>query len=145
MTVSRERIIAKKNALLSTDCTYDSNVIVFGKMNEYNTTAMTDLRVKATRPTYSSESNDDFDKPMDDRSPLTAVDSSNTIMKTPQSLDDLLDVDDNNNKNEDERSENAANTDGDDDDDNSTHLSIDNPNAIETARQKKSIEKNGKI
>ena len=134
----------KTNSLLFADDKYDSNVIVSGNMNEYDMTTMTDLRVKATRPTYSSESNDDFDAPMDDRNSSAVVDSNNIIMKTPQSLDDLLDVDDNNNKHEEEKSENARNTEDDDDDD-STHLSIDNPNAIETARQKKSIEKNGKI
>ena len=112
-------------------------------MNEYDPTTITDLRVKATRPTYSSESNDEFDEPMDDRNSSAVIDSNNIMMKTPQSIDDLLDVDDNNNKHEDEKCENARNT--DDDDDDSTHLSIDDPNAIETARQKKSIEKNGKI
>jgi hypothetical protein len=95
------------------------------------------LRSNSTKKSYSPESNNEFEESIDDRNTPTIIDDNNIIMKTPQSLDDLLDVDDNNNENEEDKEENEN-----DNDDDSTHLSIDDSN---TTRQKKSIEENGKL
>ena len=73
------------------------------------------------------------------------IDNHILITKTPQSLDDLLDVDDNNNENDEDKEENENDNNNDDVDNDSTRLSIDDPTTTEQTRQKKSIEKNGKI
>ena len=93
------------------------------------------LRSNSNRKTYSSESNNESDEPIDD---------TNVMMKTPQSLVDLLDVDDNDCQNEDDREE-TENDDDEDDEDDSVQYSIDDPNRTETRRQKKSNKKNGKL
>jgi hypothetical protein len=108
------------------------------------------------RTDYSPESNNDFDEPIENRSTSPLVDENNIIMKTPQSLDDLLDIDDRDNQNEDEQLDNENDNvdddddndddddDDNDDDDDSTHLSIDDAKTTNKARQKKSIAKHGK-
>jgi hypothetical protein len=62
------------------------------------------------------------------------MDNDNSIMKTSQSLDDLLDID----------KQNAEDTDETENDD-STQLSMDEPNTTVTKRQKKSNKKKGKL
>lgn len=57
-------------------------------------------RTPSTKKTYSPDSNNDLDELTDDRTCSMAIDNSNIIMKTPQSLDDLLDTE--------EKSENDA-------------------------------------
>jgi hypothetical protein len=88
---------------------------------------------------YSPESTDDFDPTLEKPHVSTLVDEQNITMKTPQSLDDLLDIDDNNNRNEDERPEEHEN-----DDDDSTRLSMDDDDVddddaytTDTTKQKK--------
>jgi hypothetical protein len=98
------------------------------------------LRSNSRKKTYSPESNDDLEESIDDKSVSTIIDDNNIIMKTPQSLDDLFDVDDDNDQNEEDKEE----TENDDDED-STRLSIDDSNTTETTRQKKSNKKNGKL
>jgi hypothetical protein len=95
------------------------------------------LRRNSTKKTYSPDSNNDLEELIDDRNCSMMIDNNNIIMKTPQSLDDLLDVDDNNTSNE-EENDNL----NDNDDNDSTHLDIDHS---KTTEQKKSNEKNGKI
>jgi hypothetical protein len=97
----------------------------------------------STRKTYSPDSNNDFEELIDDRNSSIMIDNNNIIMKTPQSLDDLLDIDDNNIQNEEDKEENENSNDKDDND--SMHLTIDDPNTTEQTKQKKSNEKNGKI
>jgi hypothetical protein len=108
-------------------------------MSDYELARKSSLRSNATRKSYSPESNNDFDELIDDRNASLTIDNSNVIMKTPQSLDDLLDVDDNNNQNDEDKDENEVD---ERDDDDSTRLSVDDTNPTE---QKKSVEKNGKI
>jgi len=104
-------------------------------MNEYEISEK-----NSTKKTYSPDSNNDFEELIDDRNSSIMIDNNNIIMKTPQSLDDLLDIDDNNIQNEEDKEQNENSNDKDDND--STHLTIDDPN---TTEQKKSNEKNGKI
>jgi hypothetical protein len=92
-----------------------------------------------SQKTYSPDSTNEFDETINEKNSSRIID-----MKTPQSLDDLLDVDDNNNQNEEDKEENENNND-DNDDNNSMHLTIDDPTTTEQTKQKKSIEKNGKI
>ncbi|UJR28756.1 hypothetical protein I4U23_009982 [Adineta vaga] len=94
------------------------------------------LRSNSNKKLHTLESNNESDKSIDD---------TNVMMKTPQSLDDLLDVDDNNYQNEDEREETENDDDEDDDEDDSIQYSIDDTNRTDTTRQKKSIKKNGKL
>ena len=103
------------------------------------------LRKSSTQQTYSPDSNNEFDETLDDRNGSIMLDDNNIIMKTPQSLDDLLDIDDNNNENDEETEENDNLDQNNDNDDDSTHLIVDHPNPAEQPKQKKSIEKNGKI
>ncbi len=91
------------------------------------------LRTNSTRKSYISESSDDFDET---KTPTT-MDNDNSIMKKSQSLDDLLDIDDND-------KQNAEDTDETENDD-STQLSMDEPNTTVTKRQKKSNKKKGKL
>jgi hypothetical protein len=116
-------------------------------MSEYEILRKNYLQINSTSKTYSPDSNNEFEETIDDRDSSIMIDNNNIIMKTPQSLDDLLDVDDNNNQNEEDKEENENNNNNNDDDDDndSTHLSVDDPNITEQTRQKKSIEKNGKI
>ncbi len=88
------------------------------------------LRTNSTRKSYISESSDDFDE----KKTPTTMDNDNSIMKTSQSLDDLLDID----------KQNAEDTDETENDD-STQLSMDEPNTTVTKRQKKSNKKKGKL
>jgi hypothetical protein len=99
-------------------------------MNKCKIQSTNYLRSNSTRKNYSSESNNESDEPIDD---------NNIIMKTPQSLVDPLDIDDNDYQNEEDREETENE---DDDDDDSTQFSIDDP---KTTRQKKSNKKNGKL
>ncbi|CAF0856294.1 unnamed protein product [Rotaria sordida] len=107
------------------------------------------FRSKSTRKIDSPDSNnDELEETIDDKNSSMMIDNNILIMKTPQSLDDLLDVDDNNNENDEDKEENENdnnNNNNDDVDNDSTHLSIDDPTTTEQTRQKKSIEKNGKI
>jgi hypothetical protein len=82
-----------------------------------------------SQKTYSPDSTNEFDETINEKNSSRIID-----MKTPQSLDDLLDVDDNNNQNEEDKEENETD---------SMDSSIDHPN--NTTKQKKSIKKNGKI
>ena len=91
-----------------------------------------------SRKNYSPESNDEFDPTSEKRPASSIVDEQNITMKTPQSLDDLLDIDDNNNRNEDDQPEEHEN------DDDSTHLSMDDDDdddddayTTDTTKQKK--------
>jgi hypothetical protein len=115
------------------------------KMSEYETPETRSLRTKSSRKSYSPDSTNDLEELMDDRDSSMVIDNNNIIMKTPQSLDDLLDVDANNNNehDDDDDDENESNDDVEED---STHLNMDQPKTTtDKARQKKSIEKNGKI
>ncbi|CAF0935342.1 unnamed protein product [Rotaria sordida] len=119
-------------------------------MSKYESHQTNNLRSNSTK-SYSPESNDDeFEEHIDDRNTPTTNDNS-ISMKTPQSIDDLLDVDDNDNQNEENKEEiendndDDGDADDDDDDDDSTRLSIDDQNTSETTRHKKSNEKNGKL
>jgi hypothetical protein len=87
-----------------------------------------------SQKTYSPDSTNEFDETINEKNSSRIIDNNNIIMKTPQSLDDLLDVDDNNNQNEEDKEENETD---------SMDSSIDHPN--NTTKQKKSIKKNGKI
>lgn len=108
-------------------------------MSEYETPEKTSLRTKSSRKSYSPDSADDLEELMDDRDSSMLIDNNNIIMKTPQSLDDLLDVDANNNNEHEDEDENETEED-------STHLNMDQPKTTtDKARQKKFIEKNGKI
>jgi hypothetical protein len=109
-------------------------------------------RRNSTKKTYSPDSNNDFEELIDDKNCSMIIDNNNIIMKTPQSLDDLLDVDDNHIENEDgddeeeeeDKEENENVNDNDDND--STHSTIDHSKTTEQTKQKKkSNEKNGKI
>lgn len=105
--------------------------------------------LKLTRKTYSPDSPTDLDDLINERDHSNLIDQSNVILKTPQSLDDLLDVDDHNNDNEEDPDEND-NEDNDDDDvdnddDDSTDLTSTNPKTRGTSRQKRSNDKKGKI
>ena len=100
--------------------------------------------LEASRKTYSPDSANEFDDLLDGRNSSMMIDNNNIIMKTPQSLDDLLDVDDNNNENSEDNDENESNH-NDDVDNDSAHLSNDNLHTTETSTQKKSIKKTGKI
>ena len=97
------------------------------------------------RRNYSPESNNEFDDSTpttnEHRNPSPNVDEKNIIMKTPQSLDDLLDVDE---ENRDDQHDNENDDDDDPNDDDSTHLSLDDANLPDATRQKKSRKKNGK-
>ena len=111
------------------------------QVEQHETLEQNSLRTKSSRKSYSPDSTNDFDEMMDDRDSSMLIDNNNIILKTPQSLDDLLDVDANNNKEHEE--ENESNN---DDDEDSRHLNMDQPKTTaDKARQKKSIEKNGKI
>jgi hypothetical protein len=106
-------------------------------MNKCKIQSTNYLRSNSTRKNYSSESNNESDEPIDD---------NNIIMKTPQSLVDPLDIDDNDYQNEEDREETEnEDDDDDDDDDNSIQFSIVDPKTTETTRQKKSNKKNGKL
>lgn len=101
---------------------------------------------KIAKKNYSPESTTELDDMvMDARNPSMIIDNNNVIMKTPQSLDDLLDVDDVSNENPQDNDDNQSDHNDPDDDNDSTHLSIDNLNATESMKQRKSIKKNGKI
>jgi len=101
-------------------------------MNKCKIQSTNYLRSNSTRKNYSSESNNESD--------------NNIIMKTPQSLVDPLDIDDNDYQNEEDREETEnEDDDDDDDDDNSIQFSIVDPKTTQTTRQKKSNKKNGKL
>lgn len=88
-------------------------------------------RRHSTKKTYSPDSNNDLEEYMDDRTCSMTIDNNNIIMKTPQSLDDLLDVD-----------EHHISTD-DEDEDQDENETIDENN--DHSKQKKSKQKHGKI
>ena len=112
-------------------------------MSKYETPEKTSLGTKSSRKSYSPDSTNDLEELMDDRDSSMLIDNNNIIMKTPQSLDDLLDVDANNNNDHEDDDENESNDDVEED---STHLNMDQPKTTtDKARQKKSIEKTGKI
>lgn len=81
-------------------------------------------RRHSTKKTYSPDSNNDFD----DRTCSMPIDDNNIIMKTPQSLDDLIDMDEHQLSSEEDQDENETM------DDNNDH-----------SKQKKSKKKHGKI
>ncbi|CAF1622990.1 unnamed protein product [Rotaria magnacalcarata] len=115
-------------------------------MSEYERKRKNYIRSKSTQKIDSPQSNDELEETIDDKNPSMMIDNNILMTKTPQSLDDLLDVDDNNNENDEDKEENENHNNTNDDVDNdSTHLSIDDPTTTEQTRQKKSIEKNGKI
>ncbi|CAF0879451.1 unnamed protein product [Rotaria sp. Silwood1] len=114
-------------------------------MSEFEIKRKNYLRSKPKRKIDSPDSNNEFEETIDDKNSPMTIDNNILIMKTPQSLDDLLDVDDNNNENDEDKEENENDNNNDDVDNDSTHLSIDDPTTTEQTRQKKSIEKNGKI
>lgn len=106
-------------------------------MSDYDIHPTNYSLTNCTQKNYSPESNDDFDPTLEKRQMSSVVDEQNITMKTPQSLDDLLDIDDNNNRNEDERPEEHEN-----DDDDSTRLSMDDDDdddayTTDTTKQKK--------
>ena len=74
-------------------------------------------QTNSTTKSYSSESNNEFEESIDDRNTPSIIEDNNIIMKTPQSLDDLLDVDDNDHSNEESKEETENEDDDDDDDD----------------------------
>ncbi|CAF1620734.1 unnamed protein product [Rotaria magnacalcarata] len=113
-------------------------------MSEYERKRKNYIRSKSTQKIDSPQSNDELEETIDDKNPSMMIDNNILMTKTPQSLDDLLDVDDNNNENDEDKEENENHNNTNDDVDNdSTHLSIDDPTTTEQTRQKKSIEKNG--
>ncbi|CAF4452258.1 unnamed protein product [Rotaria socialis] len=114
-------------------------------MSEYERKRKNCIRSKSTQKIDSPQSNDELEETIDDKNPSMLIDNNILMTKTPQSLDDLLDVDDNNNENDEDKEENENDNNDDDVDNDSTHLSIDDPTTTEQTRQKKSIEKNGKI
>lgn len=94
------------------------------------------------RRNYSPESDNEFDESTqsnEHRNSSPNVDEKNIIMKTPQSLDDLLDIDEQNGEDQHDNE-----NDDDPNDDDSTHLSLDDANLPDATRQKKSRKKNGK-
>jgi hypothetical protein len=105
-------------------------------------------RTNSTKKTYSPDSNNDLEELIDDKNCSMIIDNNNIIMKTPQSLDDLLDIDDNHIENEEEEEEEDKEENenvNDNDDNDSTHSTIDHSKTREQTKQKKSNEKNGKI
>jgi hypothetical protein len=102
-------------------------------------------RTNSTKKTYSPDSNNDLEELIDDKNCSMIIDNNNIIMKTPQSLDDLLDIDDNHIENEEEEDKEENENVNDNDDNDSTHSTIDHSKTREQTKQKKSNEKNGKI
>jgi hypothetical protein len=97
------------------------------------------LRTNSAKNNYVLESNKNFNET---KTPIITDnddddDDNNASMKTSQSLDDLLDIDNNENQNEEDTDE----TENDDND--STQLSIDDANTTTTVRQKKLNKKKG--
>jgi hypothetical protein len=102
-------------------------------------------RTNSKKKTYSPDSNNDLEELIDDKNCSMIIDNNNIIMKTPQSLDDLLDIDDNHIENEEEEDKEENENVNDNDDNDSTHSTIDHSKTREQTKQKKSNEKNGKI
>ena len=118
-------------------------------MSEYESHRTNYSRSQASRANYSPESNTDFEDTIADRTLPNMIDDTNIIMKTPQSLDDLLDIDAKNNQSEGEKDGNdnendeKHDDDDDDDDDQSTQLSIDD--SPRPKRKTRSTGKSGKL
>ena len=87
---------------------------------------------------YSPESTETFHGTSENRTLSPMVDDD-LMMKTPQSLDELLDIDNQNSE------QHHSNENDEDDDGDSTCLSIDGTNATDARTEKKSIKKNGKL
>ena len=116
-------------------------------MSEYENRRTNYSRSHTSRTNYSPESNPDFEDTIADRTLPNMIDDTNIIMKTPQSLDDLLDIDAKNDQSEGGHdNENDEKGDGDDDDDHSTQLSIDDsPRPTKATRKTRSAGKSGKL
>lgn len=114
-------------------------------MSEHEIKRKHHLRPKSAKKLHSTDLNNAFEETVHDKNSSVVIDNNILTMKTSQSLDDLLEVDDNNNENDEDKEENENDNNNDDVDNDSTRLSTDDPTTAQQTRQKKSIKKNGKI
>lgn len=108
--------------------------VLFNIMSDCDIQPTAYSKSKSMRKSYSPESNETFSETSDSRKETSFADDD-VIMKTPQSLDDLLDID---NQNGEDQLDNENEQD-------LTCFSVDHTNTTEPSIQKKSTKKNGKL